>query len=230
MLPSTGLKDHLGAKEYWPVYAEAERLGCALGMHGGAHSGLGLDHLNNYTPVGALGHPFGLLINFAGVVFNGVLDRSRTCAGALWRAASPGCCWRWSASSAPMSRTSSTTRAASCAGGRRERVSAYIRKHVAEGRLFVGCEGDEPTLSALVKAVGAGAFVFSSDFPHEVNNDICKHEIEELLETPDLTDADKEACCGATPRASMGLSAVRSSGARGGKRSRLTRGLMASTS
>src|SRR6266508_3920154 len=75
MLPSTGLKDHLGAKEYWPVYKEADRLGCALGVHGGAHGGLGFDHMNVYTPVGALGHPFGLAINFAGVVFNGVLDR-----------------------------------------------------------------------------------------------------------------------------------------------------------
>ncbi len=40
--------------------------------------------------------------------------------------------------------------------------------------------------------VGAEAFVFSSDFPHEVNNDICKHEIEELLETESLTQAEKE--------------------------------------
>jgi predicted TIM-barrel fold metal-dependent hydrolase len=29
MLPSTGFKGHLGSKEYWPVYAEANRLGCA---------------------------------------------------------------------------------------------------------------------------------------------------------------------------------------------------------
>ena len=56
----------------------------------------------------------------------------------------------------------------------------------------MGCEGDEPMLPAAVKAVGAGAFVFSSDFPHEVNNDICKHEIEELRESPDMTEADKE--------------------------------------
>ena len=40
--------------------------------------------------------------------------------------------------------------------------------------------------------VGAEAFVFSSDFPHEVNNDICKHEIEELLEAEALTQAEKE--------------------------------------
>ena len=32
MLPSTGLKAHLGSREYWPIYAEAERLGCSLGV------------------------------------------------------------------------------------------------------------------------------------------------------------------------------------------------------
>lgn len=35
MLPSSGLRLHLGAQEYWPVYEEAERLGGALAVHGG---------------------------------------------------------------------------------------------------------------------------------------------------------------------------------------------------
>ena len=42
LLPANGLKGHLGAKEYWPIYAEAERLGCALSIHGGSGSRLGL--------------------------------------------------------------------------------------------------------------------------------------------------------------------------------------------
>ena len=75
ILPSTGLKSHLGAKEYWPVYAEAERLGCCLAVHGGCHSGLGMDDLNVYTPVHALGHPYGMGIAFAGIVFNGICDK-----------------------------------------------------------------------------------------------------------------------------------------------------------
>ncbi|MGH7854392.1 MAG: amidohydrolase family protein, partial [Candidatus Binatia bacterium] len=41
MLPSRDLPLDLGHKTYWPVYAEAERLGCALGVHGGAHHGMG---------------------------------------------------------------------------------------------------------------------------------------------------------------------------------------------
>jgi len=37
MLPSNGegLRAHLGSKLYWPLYEEAERLGCSLAVHGG---------------------------------------------------------------------------------------------------------------------------------------------------------------------------------------------------
>ena len=64
MLPSNGLPAHLGAKEYWPVYAEASRLGCCLGVHGGAHEGLGMDYLTPYAPINGLGHPFGQMVAY----------------------------------------------------------------------------------------------------------------------------------------------------------------------
>ena len=75
MLPSMGLKGHLGSKEYWPVYAEAHRLGCSIAVHGGAHEGLGMDYLTPYAPINGLGHPFGQMVCFAGFVFNGLFDR-----------------------------------------------------------------------------------------------------------------------------------------------------------
>ncbi len=193
MLPSTGLKDHLGAKEYWPVYREADRLGCALGVHGGAHSGLGFDHLNNYTPVGALGHPFGLLINFSGIVFNGILGRFPN---ARFGFMEGGVAWLLLALER-FERAHETHIQYNPRGELSpkadESVHAYIRKHVQEGRLYVGCEGDEPMLPQAVSQVGAEAFIFSSDFPHEVNNAMCKQEIGEIRESAELTDADKAA-------------------------------------
>ena len=72
-------------------------------------------------------------------------------------------------------------------------MSAYIRRHVEAGRIFVGCEGTEPTLYQAIEAVGNKPFIFSSDFPHEVNNAYCKHEIEEIIENKRLTDDDKHA-------------------------------------
>jgi len=75
MLPATGLSVPLGEKQFWPVYEEAERLGCCLGIHGGAHIGMGLDHFNVYPGVHALGHPFSILINFGSIILNGVFDK-----------------------------------------------------------------------------------------------------------------------------------------------------------
>ena len=61
MLPSNGLADSARcAKAYWPVYAEANRLGCCLAVHGGCHDRFGMDHMNMYVPMHALGHPWGL--------------------------------------------------------------------------------------------------------------------------------------------------------------------------
>ena len=72
-----------------------------------------------------------------------------------------------------------------------ERMRGYLRRQFQSGRLFVGCEGDEPAIASVVKEIGPHALVFSSDFPHEVNNDSCREEIEELVENPDLDDAAK---------------------------------------
>ncbi len=79
MLPSTGAmqqQNQLGDERYWPIYDQANRLGCAIGIHGGVHDHMGLDDMSPYAPVNALGHPFGQMVNFAGILFNGVFDKA----------------------------------------------------------------------------------------------------------------------------------------------------------
>ena len=75
MMPSNGLPLPLGAKVYWPIYEEADRLGCCLAVHGGCHDRFGLDHMNMYTPVHALGHPWGITLNCANILYNGIFER-----------------------------------------------------------------------------------------------------------------------------------------------------------
>jgi uncharacterized protein len=192
MLPSTGLPTHLGAKEYWPVYQEADRLGCALAVHGGSHSGLGLDHMNVYSPVHGLGHPVGLAINFGGMLFNGVLDRFPN---ARYGFMEGGVAWVLMAEER-FQRSHETHIQYNPRGELSpawdKNVSDYIRRHISEGRLYFGCEGDEPMVGPAIRILGGGAFVYSSDFPHEVNNESCKHEIAEFLRNPDIGTADKE--------------------------------------
>jgi uncharacterized protein len=191
MLPSTGLATHLGAKQYWPVYAEADRLGCALAVHGGSHSGMGFDHMNVCSPVQALGHPMGLAINFAGMLFNGVLDRFPK---ARFGFMEGGVAWVLMADER-FERAHEThiqyNPRGELAPAPEASVSDYIRRHIAEGRLFFGCEGNEALMAAAIDELGGGAFIYSSDFPHEVNNASCKKEIAEFLDNNRVAAADK---------------------------------------
>ena len=44
-----------------------------------------------------------------------------------------------------------------------------------------------------MKVCGSDAFIYSSDFPHEVTRDTVRSAIEEILENDEMTAADKEA-------------------------------------
>lgn len=194
MLPSTGLRHHLGSREYWPVYEAADRLGCAIALHGGCHNNLGLDDMNAFAPVHALGHPFGLTIGFAGMVFNGVFDRFPNVrfgfleGGVGWV---PFALERFDRSASTFFDYNPSGELLTLPEG--ERVSEYVARHMRAGRIFIGGEGTEANLPHLVRMVGCAPVLFASDFPHEVNRDYCRSEIEELIDHEELTREDKEA-------------------------------------
>ena len=195
MLPSTGAQQpHLGDSKFWPLYAEAERLGCALGIHGGAHEGFLMDDMSPYAPINALGHPMGQMVAFAGIIFNGVFDKYPGVrigfleAGAAWLLT---CMERFNGSWASHVQYDPRGRFLQIREG--ERVSDYICRHIDEDRIFVGVEGDELALPEAVRLTGNKPYLFSSDYPHEVDANTCKAELDELRENADMSAEDKEA-------------------------------------
>jgi uncharacterized protein len=72
-------------------------------------------------------------------------------------------------------------------------VSDYIRGLIEAGRLVVGIEGGETDLAYAIKVAGPQAFMFSSDFPHEVNVQTVQKEIRELRERDEISEEAKEA-------------------------------------
>jgi predicted TIM-barrel fold metal-dependent hydrolase len=193
MLPSNGLKGHLGSPEYWPIFEEAERLGCCIAVHGGSHIGWGLDHLDVWPLIHALGHPWGQMIALAGIMGNGVFDRFPGLriafleGGVNWFVT---CLERFDNSWAAFSQHDPNGRFPAIDDSR---ASDYLLGQIDAGRIFIGCEGDELGLGRFVELVGSKPLVFSSDFPHEVTSETCRHEIDELLENPALSGADKQA-------------------------------------
>ena len=113
-----------------------------------------------------LGHPFGQMVNFSGILFNGVFDKYPKVrfgfmeAGAGWFV---NCIERleraWN------SHVQYDPRGRFLKLRDKESITDYIKRHVDEDRIFVGVEGDELTLPFAVSVVGNKPFVFSSDFP-----------------------------------------------------------------
>jgi len=183
MLPSTGLPLHLGHETYWPIYEEAEKLGCALAVHGGANlEGAGLNTFTNFTASHILHHPIPLMVAMISFIYHGILDRFPNLRVAFMEG---GCGWLASILD------------------RAERDENYFDSHdqprlkcieyLAGGRILIGCEGSESALACLAKRVGIRPFAYASDYPHEVDLPAAQHEIEEIAERDDLTDEEKQA-------------------------------------
>jgi predicted TIM-barrel fold metal-dependent hydrolase len=87
-------------------------------------------------------------------------------------------------------------------------VGDYIRGLVQAGRLVVGIEGGESDLPYAIQVAGDGAFMFSSDFPHEVNTQTVQKEIRELSQREGISAAAKDAILRGNAARFYGLAAA----------------------
>ena len=202
MLPSNGegIKGHLGAKVYWPIFEEAEKLGCCLAVHGGCHHHFGMDSFSTYYPVHALGHPFGIMVQAAGMLAHGIFDRFPRVrvafleGGATWV---PFFMDRLDRSYNKAHFQVDLTGELLVGPKPDEKASDYFKRHIQAGRIFVGFDCDDSGLGFAVRKAGREPFLFASDFPHEIfDAEVCLHELNELLSPEDLTLKDKEAVVG----------------------------------
>ncbi len=202
MLPSNGeaIQGHLGNKIYWPLYEEAEKLGCALAVHVGCLHHMGLDSFSTYYPAHALGHPFSLMIQAAGMLAHGVFEQFPNLrvafleGGATWL---PFMLDRLDRSYHEGHRQLDLDGNLSGGPQQNQKASDYFKKQLHAGRIFVGFDCDDDGLNTAISKGGRESFLFGSDFPHEVfDAKKCRHEIDELLERHDLTEDDKQAVLG----------------------------------
>ena len=186
MLPATGLPLDLGHEIYWPVYEEAANLGCVLGIHGGSNLGIGLDTLTSLQASHVLHHPVPLMIACVSQIYNGLFDRYPDLRVSYLEG---GCAWA-------VLMADRMERDRQFLGGPKRTFDEYL----TSGQMLIGCEGEDPSLPYLAKRVGITPFAYSSDYPHEVDMVAAKHEIDETLESNELTHEEKVAVLGENAR------------------------------
>ena len=155
---------------------------------------LGLDNMEVFAGIHALGHPLGIGVNFVGMLLHRTFELFPNTkfgfleGGAGWLVMALERCSGSYGAFVPFD-----SRNAYLKLEKGQTVTDYAVRIIKEGRLYVGVEGDEPVLGWAVKNFGKEAFMFSSDFPHEVNKETIREEIEGLMERDDLTSEEKSA-------------------------------------
>ena len=194
MIQSSGLALPAGHDYYWPLYAEAAELGCALAFHGGSNRGIGLDPISDFNASHILHHPVPLMYALTTLVCYGVLDRYPDLRVGFMEG---GCGWL-----VPLLDRMKRNEEYFDTRATKRGLPEYIRR----GQVLIGCEGEDESMPYVVQRAGAEAFAYSSDYPHEVDLVDARRQIEETLERTDLTASDKAAILGGNARRFFGLS------------------------
>ena len=180
---STVLGKAYGHADFDPLWAEAERLDVALGVHGAPSKGYGFDFFDTFIKTHTLEHPFAILIQLTSMIFDGVFERFPRLRVAFLEA---GCGW------VPymMDRMDEEfeRRGARWAPSLKRKPSEVIKG----GNIFVSCEVEERMLPHVIEFMGEDNLFFASDYPHERRRAEFLKDLPEFVERTDLSDKVKE--------------------------------------
>jgi len=70
-----GMKEHLGAPTFWPLYEELQRLNVPLCVHNRREGPAGDSRFDSFIFMHTIGRPVETFIQFAGLIYGGVLKR-----------------------------------------------------------------------------------------------------------------------------------------------------------
>lgn len=179
MIHTHGHKKNLGAEEFWPLYAEAERLGIPVCFHGNSWGAEGQDRWETFLQAHTVSFSFEIMQAFLGVLTSGVLERFQNLKVGFFEA---GCGWLpyWldridehyerRSEEAPL-------------------LKAKPSEYVAGGRVYVSFDPDDAMLPYCMDRFGDDMWLFAADYPHW--DTIWPNATREVRERTDISDAQK---------------------------------------
>jgi predicted TIM-barrel fold metal-dependent hydrolase len=178
ILPADGLQLPLGHKQYWPVYQEADRLGCTLSIHS-CNSLRDNDRYLQPNEAATLTHVMPQMRQFTNIMFSGVLNKLKKLRVGFLEA---GCGW------VPFLMSKIEERL--------ERVDPKERpvlpsELLARKQLFFQC-GEEVTTKRDVELLGDNCLLWASDFPHEATRTDMRQLVKEHFARKDLSRKAKK--------------------------------------
>ena len=178
VIAPVGFPTPLGDRFFDPLYAEAEKLGTPLAVHGAPSRGLGFDFFRSLIEARTLSHPFAQMIALTSIILEGVPERFPKLKIASLEA---GCSWL------PflMDRLDMEYK-------NRPHQAPLLKKKPSEymkgGRIYYHTELWEDMLPVAIERLGEDLFLYASDYPHEPD---LAEAIREFEARKDLSDTAK---------------------------------------
>jgi len=190
MLPAVGLRLPLGHESFWPIYEEAEKLDCMVGVHAtvrGPHYFAG-DMFDQFIEVHTLSHSFAQMMQACSMMFRGVFDRFPKLRVAFMEA---GCSWApyWFGRMNEEWEKRGEVEAPMC----KRKPTEYLK----DGRIYFHAEDYEPMIGATTEVMTHRVIYYASDYPHWDTE--FPENIEHLGRRKDLNDEAKRTNCIVSP-------------------------------
>ncbi|MGZ9125454.1 MAG: amidohydrolase family protein, partial [Candidatus Binatia bacterium] len=177
ILPADGLQLPLGHKQYWPVYEDADRLGCTLSVHS-CNSLRDNDRYLVPNEAATLTHVIPQMRQFTNIMFSGVMNKLKKLRLGFLEAGSG-----WT----PYLISKIEDRLQRVAPAERPVLPSEL---LARRQLYFQC-GEEVTTKRDVELLGDDCLLWASDFPHEATRTDMKKLVKEHFARKDLTPAAK---------------------------------------
>lgn len=167
-----GLRQHLGDKSFWPIYAEAEKLNCPIAVHGAPSIGLGTNMLPKAGQI-MLEHPLAQMIQLTGMILSGMFDEFPALKVAYLEADTGWVPYMMD-------------RLAVFSGS----LGSDPGDIMTSGRIYMSCQSGEVGLRTAMDRLSSDVVLYASDYWHEPTDEI-EDDIEILSNRSDITEEEK---------------------------------------
>jgi uncharacterized protein len=183
-IASSGMKEHLGAPTFWPIYEELQRLNAPLLVHNTRSGPASEIRFDTFLFSHTIGRPFETLLDCAALMYGGVPEKFPTLRIAFLEC---GCGWvpywmdrldeEWEKrqSEAPL-------------------LKAKPSEYMNRGNWFYAAEPEESTLPYVIERVGDNNILFASDYPHW--DGMFPYVVSTIRERNDISDQSKRKFLG----------------------------------
>ena len=187
-IASFGLKDHLGAPIFWPIYEELERLNTPLLVHNSRQGPAGEIRFDTFLFAHTVARPFETMIDCAALMYGGVAEKFLKLRIAFLEC---GCGWvpYW------MDRMDEEWEKRQCEA---PLLKAKPSEYITHGNWFFAAEPEESTLPYVMDRIGDKKIIFASDYPHW--DGIFPYVVSTIRERKDISEESKQKFLGENAR------------------------------